>query len=33
MEKYTGREIAIFTDLHGLLQPTIAILEDIKKEE
>jgi len=31
MEKYTGREIAIFTDLHGLLYPTISILEDIKK--
>ena len=31
MEKYTGREIAIFTDIHGLLYPTIAILEDIKK--
>ena len=31
MERYTGREIAIFTDIHGLLYPTIAILEDIKK--
>lgn len=31
MEKYTGREIAIFTDIHGLLEPTMAILEDIKK--
>jgi len=30
-DKYTGREIAIFTDLHGLLYPTISILEDIKK--
>ena len=29
--KYTGRQIAIFTDLHGLLYPTIAILDDIKK--
>ena len=28
---YTGREIAIFTDIHGLLYPTIAILNDIKK--
>ena len=28
---YTGRQIAIFTDVHGLLQPTIAILEDIRK--
>lgn len=31
MEKYTGRQIAIFTDIHGLLYPTIAILHDIKK--
>lgn len=31
MEKYTGRQIAIFTDVHGLLYPTIAILNDIKK--
>lgn len=31
MNKYTGRQIAIFTDIHGLLYPTIAVLEDIKK--
>ena len=31
MEKYTGRQIAIFTDIHGLLYPTIAILHDINK--
>lgn len=31
MEKYTGRQIAIFTDIHGLLYPTIAVLDDIKK--
>ena len=31
MEKYTGRQIAIFTDIHGLLYPTIAILQDIKR--
>ena len=31
MEKYTGRQIAIFADIHGLVHPTIAILEDIKK--
>ena len=31
MTKYTGRQIAIFTDIHGLLYPTIAILNDIKK--
>ena len=29
--KYTGRQIAIFTDVHGLLYPLIAILEDIKR--
>ncbi len=28
--EYTGREIAIFTDVHGLLEPLEAILEDIK---
>lgn len=31
MKKYTGRQIAIFTDIHGLLYPTIAVLNDIKK--
>ena len=31
MTKYTGRQIAIFADIHGLLYPTIAILNDIKK--
>lgn len=31
MDKYTGREIAIFTDVHGLLYPLVAILEDIKR--
>jgi len=30
-EKYTGREIAIFTDVHGLHIPLQAALEDIKK--
>lgn len=29
--KYTGRRIAVLSDIHGLLEPTIAILEDIKK--
>lgn len=29
--EYTGREIAIFTDSHSLLEPTVAILEDIDK--
>lgn len=27
--KYTGRKIAIFTDAHGLLEPTKAALEDM----
>ena len=31
MNDYTDRQIAIFTDIHGLLEPTISILEDIKK--
>lgn len=31
MSEYTGRKIAIFTDIHGLLEPTEAILNDIKK--
>ena len=28
--EYTGREIAIFTDAHSLLEPTYAILEDMR---
>lgn len=28
---YTGREIAIFTDVHGLYEPLKAVLEDIEK--
>ncbi len=31
MNNYTGREIAVFTDIHGLLHPTIAILQDIRR--
>ena len=31
MNNYTGRQIAIFTDSHGLLEPTVAILEDIRR--
>lgn len=31
MKEYTGRQIAIFTDAHGLLEPTKAVLEDISK--
>lgn len=29
-DKYTGREIGIFTDSHALYEPTIAILEDMR---
>lgn len=29
MKKYTGRQIAIFTDSHGLLEPTKAVFQDI----
>ena len=29
--KYTGRKIAIFSDVHGLLEPLEAIIEDVKK--
>lgn len=28
--EYTGRQIAIFTDVHGLLEPIVAVLNDIK---
>lgn len=28
---YTGREIAIFTDTHAMYEPTVRILEDIRK--
>lgn len=31
MTNYTGRKIAIFTDAHGLYEPTLAALEDMKK--
>lgn len=30
-DNYTGRVIGIFTDAHGLLEPTMAVLEDMKK--
>ena len=30
-KKYTGRQIAILTDLHGLLEPAEAILADIER--
>ena len=33
MNNYTGRKIAIFTDVHGLLEPFKAILDDIKKRD
>ena len=28
---YTGRKVAIFTDVHGLLYPLKAVLNDIKE--
>ena len=31
MNKYTGRVIAIFTDIHALLEPIEAIINDINK--
>ena len=31
-DEYTGRKIAIFTDSHSMYEPTLAILEDIKKQ-
>lgn len=31
-DEYTGREIALFTDTHSLYEPTLAILEDIRKK-
>ena len=31
MNKYTGRTIAIFTDVHSLIEPLEAIIKDIKK--
>lgn len=28
---YTGREVAIFTDCHSMFEPTIAVLDDIRR--
>ncbi len=30
-EKYTDRQVAIFTDVHGLIEPLVAVIEDIGK--
>lgn len=30
MDNYTGRKVAIFTDAHGLYEPTLAALQDMK---
>lgn len=30
-DEYTGKEIAIFTDCHSMYEPTIAVLEDIRR--
>ncbi len=32
MEQYTGRKIGIFTDAHALLEPTVAVLIDMKEK-
>lgn len=32
MANYTGRKVAIFTDAHGLYEPTLAALEDMKNK-
>ena len=32
MENYTGRKIAIFTDAHGLYEPTLAALQDMTEK-
>lgn len=31
-DEYTGREIALFADSHSMYEPTIAVLEDIRKK-
>lgn len=31
MNNYTGWKIAIFTDAHGLYEPTLAALDDMAK--
>ena len=28
---YTGREVAVFTDCHSMYEPTLAVLEDIRR--
>ena len=30
-DEYTGKEIAIFTDCHSMYEPTLAVLEDIRR--
>lgn len=30
-DEYTGREVAIFTDSHSMYEPTLAVLEDIRR--
>lgn len=30
--QYTGREIGVFTDCHSMYEPTLAILEDMKRK-
>ena len=30
-DEYTGREVALFTDSHSMYEPTLAVLEDIRR--
>lgn len=30
-QKYTGRKIAVLTDIHALVEPLVAVLDDIKR--
>lgn len=30
---YTGREVALFTDSHSMYEPTLAVLEDIRRHD
>ncbi len=30
-DEYTGREVALFTDCHSMYEPTLAVLEDIRR--
>ncbi len=32
-DQYTGREVAIITDCHSMYEPTLAVLEDIRRKD